>query len=209
MSDKRSVKRSIKSLERFPTWQLIVVLVLMVFLSATFLRLNNIGMAARRDAVIDADKAGDQTVIRNRLLDLANYVSAHMNTSRNEVYLEQQYNRDKATLIQKAAQNQTSGQSINAKADAICKPQYVGYSQGYVDCFAREYAKYAPSNDPVRQVKLPDTDRYRHIFVSPLWSPDFAGFSVLACVILVGVIMYRLLKLWVLRIILRLKYKSV
>lgn len=166
-------------------------------------------MAARRDAVIDADKAGDQTVIRNRLLDLANYVSAHMNTSRNEVYLEQQYNRDKATLIQKAAQNQTSGQSINAKADAICKPQYVGYSQGYVDCFAREYAKYAPSNDPVRQVKLPDTDRYRHIFVSPLWSPDFAGFSVLACVILVGVIMYRLLKLWVLRIILRLKYKSV
>lgn len=210
MADKQIVRRNLRFLERFPTWQLIIILILLIFVSATFLRLNNIGMAERRQAVIDADKAGDETVIHNRLLHLADYVSRHMNTDKNVVYLEGQYNRDKAELVKQTVGSQDSQAVINDKVDAICKPQFSGYSQGYVECFAREYAKYAPGSvSPVAEVEMPDTSKYRHTFAAPLWSPDFAGFSVLACLLLVVVIVFRLISLWVLKLILKIKYKSV
>lgn len=96
------------------------------FVSATFLRLNNVGMIQRRDAVITADKQANGEVTRSRLLDLQHFVSAHMNTGQNDVYLASQYERDKAALIQQAAASSESGEVINQKVDAICKPQFSG-----------------------------------------------------------------------------------
>lgn len=209
MAQRRGVRRTIKSLQRVKTWQLVILLVLMGFVSATFLRLNNVGMMQRREAVINADKQGDGETTRGRLLDLQHYTSSHMNTGQNDVYLASQYERDKAALIQQASTNNESGEVINQKVDAICKPQFSGYNQGYVDCFAREYAKYAPGSDPVSQVKMPDPDRYRFVFVSPLWSPDFAGFSLLMCAFIVLLIVGRTISLMVLRLLLRYRYQDV
>ena len=98
---------------------------------------------------------------------------------------------------------------INQKVDAICKPQFSGYNQGYVDCFAREFAKYAPGQDPVSTVKLPDPDRYRFVFASPYWSPDFAGFSLLVSAGIILVICTRLISIWVLQVILKIKYRDI
>lgn len=214
MADTRAIRNSVKQLQRVKTWQLIVVLVLLLFLTATFLRLNNIGMIQRRDAVIAADEQGDEENTRNRVIDLQRFVAAHMNTGGNTVYLEHQYERDSQTLIQKATQttaaNNAERDVINKKVDDICKPQFSGYNQGYVDCFAREFAKYAPSNDPVSEitVSLPDPERYRFVFASPRWSPDFAGFSLLASAVVTLVIIVRLLSLLVLKILLKVKYKD-
>ena len=209
MAERRRVRKTIKSLQRVKTWQLVILLVLMAFVAATFLRLNNVGMIQRRDGVIAADKQGDEDTTRNRLIELQHYVSSHMNTSGNDVYLASQYERDKAKLIQEASRGNESGEVINAKVDAICKPQFASYNQGYVDCFAREYAKYAPGSDPVSQVKMPDPDRYRMVFISPLWSPDFAGFSLLVCAVILLMIVARLISLVVLRILLKTKYRGV
>lgn len=181
----------------------------MVFISATFLRLNNVGMVQRRDAVMVADEQGNGEVTRNRVLDLQHHVSLHMNTGQNDVYLASQYERDRAALIQQAAQSSESGEVINQKVDAICKPQFSGYSQAYVECFAREYAKYSPGGDPVSQVKMPDKDKYRFVFAPPLWSPDFAGFAILGCIVIVLVIIGRLLTLVILRLLLKRKYQDV
>lgn len=209
MAQKRTVRRTIKNIQRVKTWQLVILLVLMGFLSATFLRLNNVGMTQRRDAVKSADKQGDEQITRDRLLELQHYVSAHMNTGQNDVYLASQYERDKAQLVQQAAAGNQGGDVINAQVDAICKPQYSGYSQGYVECFAREYARFAPGSDPVAEVKMPDADKYRFVFAPPLWSPDFAGFSLLACAVIILVIVGRLLTLVVLRLLLRTKYQDI
>ena len=209
MAQKRAVRRTIKNLQKVKTWQLVILLILMGFVAATFLRLNNVGMIQRRDAVIAADKQGNGEVTRNRLLDLQHFVSAHMNTGQNDVYLASQYKRDKAALIQQAASGNQDAEVINQKVDAICKPQYSGYSQGYVECFAREYAKYAPGADPVSQVKMPDPDRYRFVFTPPLWSPDFAGFSLLACVVIVLMIIGRFLTLVILRLLLKSRYQDI
>ena len=210
MAQQRTVRRTIKSIQKIKTWQLIVLLVLMMFVTATFLRLNNVGMIQRRNAVIEADKRENNSeATRNRLLDLQSYVSAHMNTGQNDVYLASQYERDKAALVQQAASTNQHNDVINQKVDAICKPQYSGYSQGYVQCFAREYAKYAPGDSPVSQIKMPDPDKYRFVFAPPLWSPDFAGFSLLACVVIVILIVGRLITLAILRLLLKRKYQDI
>lgn len=207
MAEKRTVRRTIKTIQKVKTWQLIVLLILSGFITATFLRLNNVGMIQRRDAVIAADKAGDDSATKNRLIELQHYVASHMNTGKNDVYLASRYERDKEALI-KAAATTSDNSVINAEVDAICKPQFSGYSQGYVECFAREYAKYAPGDDPVSQVSSPDPDKYRFVFASPLWSPDFAGFSLIMTIGIVFMIVGRLLMLAVLRLLLKSKYQD-
>ena len=102
VKDKRSVKQKINRLRRLKTWQLVVILVFMMLMSATFLRLNNIGMVQRQKAVEQADKQGDMQAVQDRLYDLRRYVSDHMNTSGARIYLHEKYNRDKAELIKKA-----------------------------------------------------------------------------------------------------------
>lgn len=210
MAHVRSIKGSIKSLQKVKTWQLVLLLILLLFISATFLRLNNIGMVQRRDAVIAADKQGDPTTTRDRVIELQHYVARHMNTGKNDVYLAAQYERDRAAVVERAATAVTpDNEVINQKVDAICKPQFSGYNQGYVDCFAREYAKFAPGADPVSTVTLPDPERYRFVFAPPYWSPDFAGFSLLACALLGAMILLRLISLWVLQVLLKIKYRDV
>jgi hypothetical protein len=209
VSNIQSVRRSIRQLQRVKTWQLVIVLVLLLFITATFLRLNNIGMIQRRDAVIAADKQGDPNNTQNRLVDLQRFVAAHMNTGGNMVYLEHQHDRDSSEIVQKAATaSNAEKEVINKKVDDICKPQFSGYNQGYVDCFAREYAKYAPGGDPVSTVKLPDPEKYRYVFAAPLWSPDFAGFSLLASLLVATAIVLRLIGLIALRTLLRIKYRD-
>ena len=79
MADKRSIRRDIKKLQRVKTWQLLILLILAGFLSATFLRLNNTGMVQRRNAVTAADKVGGAQQIAERIAELQRYSTAHMN----------------------------------------------------------------------------------------------------------------------------------
>lgn len=176
--------------------------------SATFLRLNNIGMIERRSAVFSADKTGDQETIRARLFDLQRYTAGHMNADSGTIYLEAQYRRDTQAAIE-AASARDSGNNINVKADQTCKAQFGGYSQAYVQCFASELAKYpAGANEPDK-ADLPNPALYRHNFSSPLWSPDFAGFSLVICMLIAIVIIARLTALVLLRAMLHRHYARV
>lgn len=180
----------------------------MLLLSATFLRLNNIGMIERRTAVLVADEQGDQTITKARLFDLQRYAAAHMNAASGTIYLQAQYDRDTKASIE-AASARDSGTNINVLADQACKQQFGGYSQAYVQCFASELAKYPSGSDAPDKATLPSPSLYRHDFSSPLWSPDFAGFSVALCALLALAIVLRLLGLLVLRLLLHRHYSSV
>jgi hypothetical protein len=209
VADKRRVKKSIRQLQRVKTWQLLVLLLLAGFITATFLRLNNIGMADRRQAVLAADKAGDTDAIQSRLYDLQRYVSEHMNTSTGPFYLEQQYRRDAQKIVDAAKDDANPNGNINAKAEAVCRPQYAVWSPAYVQCFTNELAKYPPSPDPTQNVTLPKTELYRHEFAPPLWSADFAGWSALVCIVIVVMIGARLISLVVLRLLLKRHYRGI
>lgn len=209
MADKRQVKQTIKQLQRVHTWQLVVLLILVGFVAATFLRLNSIGMSERRDAVLAADKAGDDTALEERLYDLQRFSAAHMNTPTGPLYLQGKYNRDYQQAATQASADSSPSGNVSAQADAVCKPQYSSWSLAYVQCFADELAKFPPSSDPAQKITPPPTALYRHEFASPAWSADFAGWTVLAGVVIMLMIVVRLVSLGVLRLLLRQRYKSI
>ena len=210
MADKRRVQRSIRQLQRVKTWQLVILLILATFLAATFLRLNNIGMIERRSAVLAADEADDSEATINRLYDLQRYVSSHMNTDMGKgVYLESSYKRDYQKAIDQAASDSKPNGTIYKKAQDVCAPQFSRYSYAYLQCTTSELAKYPAASDPASAVKTPLADTYLHVFVSPLWSPDFAGWSVVLWILLALMLVTRIISLLALRIMLRQHYKSV
>ncbi len=210
MADKRRVERNIKQLQRIKTWQLVILFILSCFVSATFLRLNNIGMVERRTAVVSADDAGDKTATINRLYDLQRYVSAHMNTDLGKgVYLASSYKRDYQAAIDTAANDGNPNGNIYKKAQEVCAPQFTRYSYAYLQCTTGELAKYPAASNPESSVKAPPLSNYLHDFVSPLWSPDFAGWSVLISIILALMIIVRLVALGILRAVLHRHYKSI
>lgn len=210
MTEKRRVRKTIKELQRIKTWQLLVLLILTAFIAATFLRLNNIGMVERRAAVIAADKAGDETSTIQRLYDLQQYVSAHMNTDLGKgVYLESTYQRDSQTALNQASGDQNPNGNIYKKAQEVCAPRFSHYSTAYLQCTTGELAKYPASSNLIDAVRLPSASAYLHDYESPLWSPDFAGWSVVVCAVIILMICVRLISLGILKAMLRRHYRSV
>lgn len=208
MTDKRQVKQTIRQLQRVKTWQLLVILLLLSVIAATFLRLNNIGMIQRREAVLSADKTGDTAQTQARLYELQRYVSSHMNADMGMIYLEGQYQRDSQKRISDAANTSNPNGNVFKKAQDTCAPRFSSYSQAYLQCVLDELNRYAPADNLASNVAMPKVDAYRHSFVSPRWSPDFAGFSVLICVALVVVIVVRLLGLLILRGLLKFRNRE-
>jgi hypothetical protein len=208
--DKKKVKRSIKQLQRVKTWQLIILLVLMVFVTATFLRLNNIGMVEHRTAVVDADITGGNQLIQDRLLDLQRYVTAHMNTDMGKgVYLEATYKRDVQTAYTAASNDSNPNGNIYKKAQEVCAPKFTRYSTAYLQCTIGELNKYPAASNLISSVNFPQPAAYLHSFISPLWSPDFAGWSALICIAILTMIATRLVSVSILKLLLRHHYKSI
>lgn len=207
MADTRDIRHTIKKLQAVKTWQLLIILVLLSFVAATFLRINNTGMIARRDAVLAADKSADAAAIEARLHELQVYSSTHMNADTGRLYLQEQYNRDVQKAVAESSSQSSVSADANAQAEAVCHPQYSGWSTAYMNCFLNELAKY-PTAEALPEPDLPSPSLYLYSFASPIWSPDFAGWTVLACLAVACIIIARLIGLGVLRLMLRRHYRE-
>lgn len=210
MADKSRIKQGINELQRVKTWQLVVVLIILGFVAATFLRLNNIGMVQRREAVINADKAGDEQALIQRLYDLQQYVSAHMNTDLGRgVYLENSYNKDLQNWQTNSYGDSNPNGNIYKKAQDVCAPQFKYYSYAYLQCTTNELSKYPAAKDPATDTSKPRQEAYIHSYTSPVWSPDFAGWSVVAFGVVLLLILIRLMSLGILQIMLKRHFKRI
>lgn len=210
VAEKGRIKQSIKDLQRVKTWQLVILLVIVGFIAATFLRLNNIGMVQRRDAVISADKKGDEEATLARLYDLQRYVASHMNTDLGRgVYLEHGYARDTQKWQESQYGTANPNGNIYKKAQEVCAPQFSSWSYAYIQCTTNELAKYPAAHGPASETSQPRKEAYIHAFTSPLWSPDFAGWSVLVCGVILLLILIRMVSIGVLQLMLRRRYKRV
>ena len=210
MADKGRIKQSVKNLQRIKTWQLIVLLVISGFISATFLRLNNIGMVERREGVLSADKGGNEEIIIKRLYDLQRHVSAHMNTELGRgVYLESSYSRDLQNWQSLQYGDANPNGNIYKKAQEVCAPRFKSYSAAYLQCTTSELAKYPAAANPATDTSKPRQEAYIHAFASPLWSPDFAGWSVIFSVIILGLIVVRFVGIGILGLLLRKHFKTI
>ena len=181
-----------------------------MFVAATFLRLNNIGMVERRTAVMTADTAGDDTVTQNRLYDLQRYVTSHMNTSMGKgVYLESSYKRDVEIAYTEASKDSNPNGNIYKTVQEVCAPKFTTWSYAYIKCSTDELAKYPASSNLVSSVNLPKAETYLHVFASPLWSSDFAGWSVVVSGVILIMIILRFIGVIILRMLLKYRYKNI
>lgn len=207
MANARDAKRGLYRLEQVKVWQLVALLVLMSFVTATFMRIDNNGMRERKAAVIAADKAGDENAIQNRLVDLQAYTINHMNASTGEFDLVHQYNRDIEKASEAARSDDTDENTIYRQADDYCRSIIGGYSQTYVQCVYERIAQMPAVDDPASEVELPSPLLYRHNFVSPIWTPGFTGWSMLLAAVIAGLIVIRMVMYAALRLTLWARYR--
>ncbi len=211
--DKRALSHRLQQLRRIHTWQLVIILFFGLLVSATLLRLNNLNMVELRQAVISADEKLDSEATKAALVDLQRYVSSHMNTSLSPgVYLEKAYARDRDAAIASASSTSNPQSAAYQAASIECRARFQGgtesFRSDYVQCVIERVKALSPGAD-ASSITLPRANQYRYNFVSPLLSFDLAGFAVLVCVFITGVIVVRILAVIVLRMLLKRRFNQV
>ena len=231
---KHNLGQTLAKAFRLSSWKLLLVLVLLGFLAATFLRFDHIKMTELREAVMTADKADNDEEIAKALNELHSFVLKHIIFNAVEdngvqtitfgtgpFYLENQYLR-KANEAIAAAQKEINSHSTNPngniykKVSSICDAQgrKYGYSypdKRYLNCWINELAAYPveDSMDAYGAATLPSTELFRYEFVSPLWYPCASGITLLICAIILIVLVLRLFVWLILRIMLMVVNHSV
>lgn len=162
---------------------LVIAFLCMLSITVVALRHNNQQMIVLRDAVYQADK--DNGDVEGALRELRQYVYGHMNTNLNSgktaVYppLQLKYTYERLVTSQQDQLRQQNAQVYSA-AQEHCErlhPATESHSGGpRVPCI-RDYV----SERGVQISQIPDSI-YKFDFVSPRWSPDLAGWSLLATI---------------------------
>jgi hypothetical protein len=198
-------RRILRTLRRVKTWQLLVILLLFVMLAAIFLRLNNLGMVERREALIAADKTGDITAVQTAAQDLQNYVAHHMNTMTGRVALQTLYEQDFNKITEANKPPEIAGADYQA-ALKKCHQIYPRNGQKRAQCVADTVG--VSEVEVPENLSLPSPDAYYVNYVPARLSFDLAGLSVLICLLLIITVIFRLLFVFALKIILKFKYRA-
>jgi hypothetical protein len=147
------------------------------------LRSNNQHMVTLRDAVYAADKSGAD--VNKPLRELQSYVTAHMNTNltagNTSVYppIQLEYTYQRLQQSQAEAVQQTN-QDLYSQAQAHCESLNSSDFSGRnrVPCIE----DYVESHSNIQFKPIP-ASLYKFDFVSPVWSPDLAGWSLLVTIL--------------------------
>ena len=161
------------------------------------LRQNNLKMVELREAVIAADKRdGD---IETALSNLRNYVYSHMNTDLSSgqfainppIQLKAKYER----LIAEQKKNlDKANERVEEQAKAVCVAEHPG--EGYNSPRVACVQKYVQQN--ASQVGDVSEDLYKFDFVSPKWTLDFAGITLILGMLFSGLfLVWLVLERWV------------
>ncbi|HET7060293.1 MAG TPA: hypothetical protein VFH99_03205 [Candidatus Saccharimonadales bacterium] len=160
-------------------WYFLTLAVISTLICVFALRANNQHMVRLRDAVYTADKNNGD--VAGTLRNLQSYVTSHMNTNLNggpnAVYppIQLKYTYQRLVQAQNAAAQ--GGNQLYTEAQHYCEQQdpvdFSGHNR--VPCIEQ----YVQSHGGVQQSTIPDA-LYKFDFVSARWSPDLAGWSLLA-----------------------------
>jgi len=197
-------RRFLGLLKHIKTWQLLVVLLLFIMLTAIFLRLNNINMMDKREALIEADKTGDITVVQEAAKNLQNYVAHHMNTSTGRVALQTLYDQAFNKIVETNKIPDVENGDYQA-AMVKCRQIYPRGGTNWAKCVADSVGV---SEVDITTEPLPSPDAYYVSYVPARWSFDLAGFSMLICFLLTIAIILHLVFIIILKVILKFKYRA-
>ncbi len=200
----------LKQLRAVKTWQLVILLLISVLVSATLLRLNSLTMAELRRAVIAADEKGDEATIQKTVNALGVYVGAHMNTDlQGGFYLSASYERARQAAVQAASDTSDPSSKLYQQASVQCQTERLQVAGGYVQCVLNKVSELGGPSTLQSELTLPRSEGYKVNFVSPLWSYDLAGLGVAISVIIVLVIVARITGVIILRALLKRRFQSI
>lgn len=209
------LRRVLGSFKAVRVWQLVLILIPLMFLTATLLRFDHLRMIELRDNVLEADQSGNEEDLQSSLLELSRFVFSHVVINITEMngapvvlfgtgpfYLEHQYRRAADAAIAAAeatiVDDSNPNGNIYSAVAAICQPLAIANgwawsNPNYLNCWTSELAKY-PASDKLENTlaaAVPSTELYRVGYASPLWSPTPTGFALLACAIIILIIVIR------------------
>jgi hypothetical protein len=159
-------------------------------------RQNNLTALHLREKLLEVDKSNGDT--EAALRDLREYTYSHMNAEltggANNIYppIQLKFRYERLVQAEKARVAQANSKLYN-EAQAYCERLMpTGVSRNRVPCIEDYVTRH---NGQVEQ-PIPDS-LYKFNFVSPAWSPDLAGWSLVITVLLAVTLCSRwLLELW-------------
>ena len=209
---KERLRRWLKRLKAVKTWQLIILLLLSLIVSATMLRLNSLTMSELRKAVVAADAKGDEAALQKAITALGTYVTRHMNTSLGDgFYLTDSYERAREAAVQAAGDATNPDSALYQQASVQCQSATARapYGGRYVPCVLAKVKELGSSSNLVSELQLPRYELFKINFVSPLWSPDPAGISVAISALILLIIIARITGVIILKLLLKRRFKSI
>jgi hypothetical protein len=183
MANKRALHHFHRRIQPLNSWVLLAACLLCVVVSVLALRQNNLTSVRLRNDLLAVDEQNGD--VEAALRKLRQHIYAHMNASLdsgNNIYppIQLKYRYERLVLAEKdrvAAANQ----QIYSQAQATCErlqPQgFFGATR--LDCVQEQIAKAGA----LQEQPVPDA-LYKFNFASPRWSPDLAGWSLVAAVFL-------------------------
>jgi len=183
--DKKHLHHFWTRFRRVKPWYFVVLALISGVICVFALRANNLRMVELREAVYTADKDnGDtETALRN----LREYVYGHMNTDlaggAHAVYppIQLKYTYERLVEEQNSKLKDANSELYN-NAQIYCEQAIpTGFSgSNRLACIQTYLKEHGTSAD----VKSIPKNLYQFDFVSPFWSPDLAGWSMVATVLL-------------------------
>jgi preprotein translocase subunit SecF len=169
---------------RIKPWHFLVLAVISAVICVFALRDNNLRMVELRQAVYQADEANGD--VEGTLRALREHVYAHMNTNlaagtnvRPPIQLKYTYERLVAQRNAGSATSTAGNSEIYNQAQQECEKQIpTGFSgSNRLSCiqdYVKSHSLATATSEPIPK------NLYQFDFVSPRWSPDLAGWSLVA-----------------------------
>lgn len=180
--DKRYLHHIWPRIRSFRPWYFLVLALISSVVCVFALRANNERMVQLRDAVYQADR--DDGNVQEALKNLQDYVFAHMNTDLaagpNAVHppIQLKYTYDRLVTAQNA-KVQAINSHLYTDAQTYCQALIpIGFSGRYRESCINSYV----TTHGVKAQPIPK-ELYEFDFTAAKWSPDLAGWSIVATIL--------------------------
>ena len=213
-------KRGRIKVHKIKTWQLLVILLPLLFVDATLLRVDHMRMVDLRDAVLKADEKEDEEKVSSALEDLKKFVFNNIVINivddnggqkimfgTGPFYLEHTYikaaNRALEEAEKKMASDSNPNGNIYAMASDTCRAVAIANGWGwdnpnYINCMVSEIEKYPAADELTSDIaaSLPSTELYRKNYASPLFTFSASGIMLFFTILILLVLLFRLM-VWI------------
>ncbi len=201
---KHQLARMWHKISDFSLVAIIITFMICAAISIFALRANNLKMAELRQAVYTADENGGD--VEAALRNLRSFVYGHMNTdlragstsSEPPIQLVNRFN-SAVTAEQARVAKLSNASRVYSDAQAQCERASLPLTQR-AQCIQDYVTKYGSG---IPQLNLPPKEFYTFDFASPLWSPDLAGFALIATLFVGILLLVRLVAGVIVRLYLR------